>query len=402
MGEQRRQDAPEPHPALGPGTESAPESVAERLYADYERLRLELARLRGDVRRLSEAHDADSDDDESADKPAQRGIAAAISAHPVRFVIALLALAVAMSAGLRIWQFTKTFQSTEDAQIDAHIDPISPRIAGTVVKVLVANNQRVKVGQPLVEIDPRANRIAVEKARAILDTEQGQYLATQQDAAEARAMMVAAQANAKKAASDSKRFEALLRSGVISPYEMDQYAADTSVSAAQTDAARAAWHSLTRDLAARKAAVLAARAALDQATLNLSHTRISAPVAGIVGKLAVEVGQRVQAGEELLAIVRDQNLWVTANFKETQLERIFPGDRATIHVDAFDRDFQGEVQSIAGASGAKYSILPPENATGNYVKVVQRIPIRIRLLPGQPDFQRLRAGMSVEATVWLK
>jgi membrane fusion protein, multidrug efflux system len=402
MAEQRAirsEDFGEP---LGPDGSTRSDKIPERLYGDYERLRVELARLRKDVRRLSEAREIPDADEAPAGESPKGGIAAAIASHPIRFVLVLVALAVAASGGRRLWEYAKTYQSTDDAQINAHIDPISPRISGTVLHVYVDDNQYVRAGQPLADIDPSGYRIAVAKARAGVAAAQGQLLATEENAAEAKAMMIAAQDTAEKAASDARRFSELRKDQIISQHEMDQYVTDSRVAAAQTAAASAAWHSLSRDLASRKAAVQAARAALNQALLDLSYTKIIAPVSGIVGKRSVEVGQRVQPGEELLAIVRDEDLWVTANFKETQLERIRPGQRATIYVDAFERSFTGEVRSIAGASGAKYSILPPENATGNYVKVVQRIPVRIRLRSGQPLEERLRAGMSVEATVWLR
>ncbi len=395
----RKEDLSE---VFDPDFSTPSDSFAEGLYGDYERLRAELVRLRKDVRRLSKEREIADDEKLPSESPKGGGAAAAISSHPIRFVLALAALAVAAAGGLRLWGYTKTYQSTDDAQINAHIDPISPRIVGTVVHIYVDDNQYVKAGQPVADIDPDGYRIAVDKARAGVATADGQLLATEENAAEAKAMMDAAEASAERATSDAKRFSELLKNRIISQYEMDRYAVESRVATAQSAAARAAWQSLSRDLLSRKAAVRAARAALDQALLDLSYTKIVAPVSGIVGKRSVEVGQRVQPGEELLAIVRDEDMWVTANFKETQLERIRPGKPATIYVDAFDRDFTGEVQSIAGASGAKYSILPPENATGNYVKVVQRIPIRIRLRPGQPLQQRLRAGMSVEATVWLK
>jgi membrane fusion protein (multidrug efflux system) len=136
--------------------------------------------------------------------------------------------------------------------------------------------------------------------------------------------------------------------------------------------------------------------------LNLEYTKIIAPMSGVVGKKSVEVGERVEPGEQLLAIVPLDDIWITANFKETQIRKIIPGQRVTIAVDATGREYEGYVEGMAGASGEKYSLLPPENATGNYVKVVQRLPIKIRLKPGQNQDRRLRPGMSVEPTVWLR
>jgi membrane fusion protein (multidrug efflux system) len=140
---------------------------------------------------------------------------------------------------------------------------------------------------------------------------------------------------------------------------------------------------------------------LDQAVLNLSYTKVVAPVDGIIGKKNAEPGQQVSPGQQLMADVPISNLWVTANFKETQLKKMKPGQRVSIHVDAYDREFEGEVESVAGASGARFSLLPPENATGNYVKVVQRVPVRIKFKEGADPDHLLRAGMSVEPKVWL-
>jgi len=159
------------------------------------------------------------------------------------------------------------------------------------------------------------------------------------------------------------------------------------------------WSPTTQARRRREAAVNAAQAAVDQALLNLEYTRITAPMSGIIGKKTVEDGERVQPGQQLLAIVPLNDIWITANFKETQIRRMRRGQRATIYVDAIGRDYQGYVEGVGGASGEKYSLMPPENATGNYVKVVQRLPIRIRLREGQDADHRLRVGMSVEATV---
>jgi membrane fusion protein, multidrug efflux system len=153
---------------------------------------------------------------------------------------------------------------------------------------------------------------------------------------------------------------------------------------------------------AREAAVLAARAQVEQATLNLSYTKIYAPAAGIVTSKSVEVGERVEPGEQLLIVSQTEDIWITANFKETQLRKMRPGQPVDVNVDTFSRKYHGYVQSMPGATGARTSLLPPENATGNFVKVVQRLPVRIRLKDGENRDQLLRPGMSVEPKVWLK
>ncbi len=148
--------------------------------------------------------------------------------------------------------------------------------------------------------------------------------------------------------------------------------------------------------------MLGAQAQLDQAELNLKYTKIYAPVDGIIGKKSVNIGDRISPGQQLFALVQTKDLWVTANFRETQLEHMHPGERADIHVDALDIDLRGSIQSMPGGTGAIYSLLPPENATGNYVKVVQRLPVRIQLDENQVGYDRLRPGMSVEPTVYLQ
>jgi membrane fusion protein (multidrug efflux system) len=153
------------------------------------------------------------------------------------------------------------------------------------------------------------------------------------------------------------------------------------------------------DLSVRQANLELAQAQLRQAQLNLGYAKVLAPVAGIVGKRSVNVGDRIQPGQQLMSLTQNGELWVTANFRETQIEHMKSGQRATVHVDALDRDYSGRVESFAGATGSRYSLLPPENASGNYVKVVQRVPVRIRLDGGQPEMERLRPGMSAEPKV---
>jgi membrane fusion protein (multidrug efflux system) len=151
----------------------------------------------------------------------------------------------------------------------------------------------------------------------------------------------------------------------------------------------------------RQASAVHQQTLVDQAVLNLSYTKILAPVDGIIGKKNAEPGQQVAAGQQLMADVPVSDIWVTANFKETQLKKMHPNQRATIHVDSYDRDYEGYVESVAGATGARFSLLPPENATGNYVKVVQRVPVRIRIKEGEDPKHELRPGMSVDPKVWL-
>lgn len=357
-----------------------------------------------------------------------------------------------------------SYESTDDAQVDGHLMPLSARISGYVLKVNVDDNQYVPAGFVLAEIDPKDYQVAVDKARADLaDAEataqalninvpvtsvstSSQTTATaadvetaragigvaQQQLDAARAQLAQAEANDVKAQDDLVRYKQLVDKQEISQQLYDTALAAAKASTAAVAAGRAnvaaaeqqvaqahsrlaqaeaTWRSsLTgpQQVASTRARALSAeaavkqkRAALEQAELNLLYTKITAPVSGIVTKNA-EVGMNVQPGQQLFTIVPLDDVWVTANFKETQLKYMRPGQKAEIKVDANGRTYKGHVDSIAGSSGARLSLLPPENATGNYVKVVQRVPVKIVLEPGENKGRYLRLGMSVEPTVRLK
>ncbi len=321
--------------------------------------------------------------------------------HPVVAALLALLLTGAAIGGWRLWNYFQSYASTDDAEVGAHIDPISSRITGTIIKVLVEDNQRVEKGQLLVELDPRDYQVAVQQAQANLDEAQAQVNAARQQYASALARVNQAQAQNALAQSNERRYATLLKMGVVAPAEYQQYLATARVQAADVKADQADAASALRTVASRQAQVEAAQARLDQAELNLSYTRIAAPASGIIGKRTAEVGEAVTPGQGLMALTQLDDIWVTANFKETDIARMHPGEPVTIHVDALGRDFRGYVERMPGATGSEYALLPPENATGNYVKVVQRLPVRIKFDPGQ-DLGRLRPGMSVEPTVWLQ
>jgi membrane fusion protein (multidrug efflux system) len=364
------------------------------------------------------------------------------------------------------WRYSSTYEDTDDAEVDAHLVGVSTRIDGTVTAVYAEQNQTVKAGDVLVEIDPSDYRIAVEQAEAQLSQAQAQVQAenpnvpitqttnqtsittTEASVANAEAAVAAAegeysaaqarlaqaQANNAKAQADVNRYGTLVKKDEVAREQYDQVVATAKALAAAVDSASASADAARKvvdqrraqlaqaesqvrqahsnapqqlaisraTLASRQAAAKAAQARLDQAELNLSYTKVLAPVSGVVSKRNVEVGSTVQPGQQLFTISQIDDMWVTANFKETQLQRMHPGERATIHVDAFDQDFNGYVESMPAATGAITSLLPPENATGNYVKVVQRLPVRIRFDKNQPGLSRLRPGMSVEPKVWLQ
>lgn len=383
-----------------------------------------------------------------------------------RFRLALIVGGIVLLvAGFFLWRYLGSYESTDDAQIDGHLNAISARVSGHVSKLLVNDNQFVEAGTPLVEIDPKDYEIAVASARAayqdalataesmqvnvpITTVNTGSQLSSAQAQLEemragvsvsrqqleaARAQLEQSIANDIKAQNDVGRYKQLVDKQEISHQQYDQAVAAARSSAAGVAAARAsvaaAEQQVVQAQAKREqmdanlraaqtapqqnaqmrsraqAAVAQAqqkKAELDQAILNLQYTRLVAPVNGIVSNRTVEVGQNVQVGQELMKVINLDDIWVTANFKESQLRLMRPGQRATISVDAYGKKYNGHVESVAGASGALFSLLPPENATGNYVKVVQRIPVKITFDPGETKEHILRPGMSVEPKVWIR
>src|SRR6185295_14603163 len=364
-----------------------------------------------------------------------------------------------------VWRYFSSYESTDDAQIDGHLTSISARVSGHVAKLLVQDNQFVTAGTPLLQIDPKDYQVAVERARAnyadtvaaakgaqvnvpITSINTGGQMSTAEASVQsaragisvarqqfdaARAQVAQAEANDVKAQTDLQRYQQLVEKQEISRQQYDQAVAlakagDANVQAAHASAS-AAEHQVTMaqsklaeaqaDLRtantgpqqiavsrsrveAAEAMVARAQAEVDQAELELSYTTVFAPFNGVVSNRTVEPGQNVQAGQEMLRIVSLDDIWITANFKETQLRYMRPGQAVAITVDAYDRDYKGHVESIAGASGARFSLLPPENATGNYVKVVQRIPVKITFDQGETREHILRPGMSVVPKVWIK
>jgi len=396
-------------------------------------------------------------------------------------VLAGLTVLVLAIAGVAAWlAVTAGRETTDDAQVDAHVTQISSRVGGTVTKVAIEDNQPVEAGAILVELDPRDYQVAVEKARAELaDAEasavaarsnvpitsttaagneatargglthaQSGIAAAEKEIEAARARLVTAQArlreaeaNAAKAARDVERLRGLLAKDEVSQQQFDSVTAAAEAQKAAADSARsqvaeadAGIRVAESKLAQARAAELQARAELQtaqtgpsqvtatkarassaearvqqalanlaQAELNLQYTTVKAPARGVIGRKGINAGQVVQAGQPLLAIVQLDEVWIVANYKETQLKDMRPGQRATGDVDALGgRGFNGKVGSLAGATGARFSLLPPENATGNFVKVVQRVPVKIVLDPGQDPEHRLRPGMSVTTTVYTR
>jgi membrane fusion protein (multidrug efflux system) len=385
-------------------------SVEQRSDLDEEvrQLRFEVERLRErqeTLQRTPLSNDTgdrnDAEDQESQPHPMSPDRTGRFRRHPVRLILALLAGVLLCVGALRFWNYLQSYEWTDDAEVDGHLDPISTRINDTVVHVYVENTYHVKKGQVLVDLDPRDYQVAVENAAANLAEAQQGVKAAQQNYDLSVANLAAATATNSKAQLDVKRYGELLSQSVISSETDDEIVMIGRVDAAAVNSDRAAVAAAARMIGQAEAAVQAAQASLDQARLNLSYTHIVAPATGVVGDKTVQVGQRVQPGEQLLTIVPLNDIWITADFRETQLRKMRRGEPVTVHVDTTGRDYKGYVEGLPGATGELDSLLPPENATGNYVKVVQRLPVRIRLYRGEDPDHRLRPGMSVEPTVWV-
>ena len=385
-------------------------------------------------------------------------------AKPSRRILLVVAVFVALVASILLYRHFAAWESTDDAQIDGYIYPVSSRVSGYVTRVGVDDNQYIEVGTVLVQLDPKDYEVAVANAKATLANDQAsatalvtnvpitsvntssQLSSAQADIENAKAGLLAAQqgfdaaqaslrqaeANDLKAQDDVDRYKPLAAKDEIPQREYTQAVDSQKATAAAVEASRAsaagAEQAVTQARArlsqaeaglqyaetkpqqvsvqrsraqAAEAETEKAAAILQQAQLNLQYTTIVAPISGIVGQRSVQPGQNVAPGQQLMTIIplESQNIWVTANFKETQLKYMRPGQPVKIYVDTYGRTYNGHVLNIAGATGARYSLLPPENATGNYVKVVQRIPVKIVFDKGQDPQHLLRLGMSVEPDV---
>jgi membrane fusion protein (multidrug efflux system) len=390
------------------------------------------------------------------------------------------AVLIIVAAGVFLWVQSWNRVSTDDAQVDGHIAPVSARIYSNVIEVLVNDNQQVKQGQVLVRLDPRDYQAKVDQAKASVavaasqaqgasvgvplirettqsstssaeaelgavqaDYEQSKAeyeKASNADVALERSNVRTAQATSDRAKADLDRMQPLVDKAEISRLQYDSYLASARVAESELKAAEDKLAGALQNAQMKKAAMLAsqarvtqgragvieaqanqkqvnvrtadaasaaanvtlARANLETAELNLSYTTIVAPMDGVVTKKSVELGQIVQQGQGLMMIVPLNDVWVTANFKETQLRGVVPGQKAEVKVDLTGKTYPGHVDSVAGATGTRMSLLPPENATGNYVKVVQRIPVKIVLDPIPGGNNILRPGMNVDATIITK
>jgi len=381
-----------------------------------------------------------------------------------KLLLLLVAVIVVGACGVVLWRHFSRYESTDDAQVDAHLYPVSARVGGHIICVNVDDNQYVEKGTVLVEIDPKDYEVAVDQARADLATAEATaqslhidvpitatntssqlestaagvdsgaagVIAAEKQLAATKAQLEQNEANNVKAQLDLQRYRMLVSKDEVARQEYDNAVAAAKASAAAVEGAKAnveaarqsieqarsaltsaeathrAAQTAPRQVAATRARALSAaatvkqkRAVLAQAELNLGYTKIIAPVSGLVNKTVV-VGMNVQPGQQLLTVVPLQDVWVTANFKETQLRNIRPGQRVVFYVDSNGRTYNGQVDSIAGATGPSFSLFPPENATGNYVKIVQRVPVKIVIAPGENTDLQLRPGVNVVPKVYLR
>ena len=420
----------------------------------------------GDETKVGQKQDGRAEDDHKEDAGDQQETQPMDPAKKRRRIIMAVVIGAVLFAGGLLWYLhSLTYEDTDDAQIDGHFNAIASRVAGTIVGVYVENDQPVKVGQPLVDLDPKDYQVSASQARAnyeqavaqaaaqnpnvpitvtsnqsTIDVDDQQVLDAQAALASAErdydsnvAKLHLAEANNRKSQADLLRYKELVAKEEIAKSDFDQYIANADSGDANVEAARFAAASSAKIVDQRKAQLLqqqakyaqdnansprqiaiqqanvksrfanvdSAKAQLDSALLNLSYCHIVAPVDGIATERSAEVGGRVSAGQQLIMVVQTESVWVTANFKETQLRKMRVGQPVKIKVDSLGESFDGQVELMPAATGDRASLFPAENATGNYVKIVQRLPVRIRIDQNQKDFDKLRPGMSVEPEVYL-
>jgi membrane fusion protein (multidrug efflux system) len=301
--------------------------------------------------------------------------------------------------GWHIIQYNKTHENTDDAQIDVDITPIIPRVGGYVASVNVNDNDHVDSNTLLVRLDTNDLSLKVRSAQAALVNVQAAARSAEAAASVAHSNVITAEVGRKKAADDLARAKGLFAGSAITKEKLDGYQSADDVAAAQLKSAIDAASAADAQIAVAASQIGQKQVDVDNAKLQLSYTTITSPVVGTVAKKNVEVGEFIQPGQPLMAVTQG-DIWITANFKETQLHDLQPGQRAEFVVDGYpDSTFHGTVLSVSPATGAKFSLLPPDNSTGNFVKVTQRVPVKI--LVDRADYSKapLRPGMSVDLTV---
>lgn len=332
-------------------------------------------------------------------------------------IILGIVLVAGIIFGIKEYIYYGNHIDTDDAQIDGDISPVVARVGGYVDSIYFQENTHVNKGQLLVKIDDRDYQIKLEEAEAAktgasanVGVGQSQIYENAANSASARAKVAAAQAQLDKVAADYKRYANLVSDGSITRQQFDQSKADLATAQANLRASQDSYRAAVEQEGATKnqlhvtnTGVSQKQVDIDYAKLQLSYTNIKAPASGMASKKNVQIGQLVQAGQTLFSIVNDSSIYITANFKETQLDQIHDGQKVNIDVDAYpELHLTGTVFNFAPATGAKFSLLPPDNATGNFVKVVQRIPVKIKINGKKEDIDKLRQGMSVNVSVIIK
>ncbi|HWA16247.1 MAG TPA: HlyD family secretion protein [Gemmatimonadales bacterium] len=339
---------------------------------------------------------------------------------PVVLIIGAVLAVAALTWGYKTYTFSRSHVETDNAQVDGHITPIAPKVQAFVNEVLVEENQSVRQGDTLVRLDPRDLQLKLAQAeadyataltavgtRARTGAASAQLAATQAQAQSAQAAVSSAEAALRKATSDLERVKGLAAQQIVPAQQLDAAQAAYDAAKANLESAQRTASSLTSQVSASGAAVGAAQArlasaqaAVENARLQLSYTVIISPISGTIARRSVEPGALVSVGQTLMSVIPDSGVWVTANLKETQLAGVDVGDPATFTVDAYGgREFKAHVESVSPATGARFALLPPDNATGNFTKVVQRVPVRLRVDGPVDPAHPLRPGMSVVATI---
>ena len=319
--------------------------------------------------------------------------------------------------GIKEYIYFSKHVDTDDAQIDGDISPVVARVGGYVDSIMFEENTHVNKGQLLVKIDPRDYQVKLEQAQAAqvgasagVNVGESQISTTAANSSSARADVESNKARLDKVRKDYERYANLVQDGSITRQQFDQAKADLDVAQANYNASRDKYKAALEQVATSRSqlkvtntGVSQRQVDIDYAKLQLSYTAIKSPASGLAAKKNVQVGQLVQAGQTLFSIVNDNSLYVTANFKETQLDEIKNGLKVDLKVDAYpDLKVEGTVYNFSPATGAKFSLLPPDNATGNFVKVVQRVPVKIKITGSKEEIAKLRPGMSVDVSVITK
>ena len=332
-------------------------------------------------------------------------------------LILAIVLIIGATFGIREYIYSQRHEDTDDPQIDADISPVVAGVGGYVDSIYIEENQHVCAGQQLVKLDDRDFRIKLEQAlaaqkgaSATSGVSRSQISATSANSTTAKANIEAARVNLWKVNKDYARYINLIKEGAITQQQFDQVKAERDAAQASFTAAQDQYRASLEQVGTTKSQLQVSNTGIDQRTadvdfakLQLSYTLISAPASGIVSKKNIQKGQLIQPGQTLFNIVNDNSLFITANFKETQLEHLREGEKVDVKIDAFpDQKVEGKIYNFSPATGAKFSLLPPDNATGNFVKVVQRIPVKIKINADKALMAKLRPGMSVKVSVQTK